>query len=948
MSATLRPALVLCFLLSAAVVRGAATEGLWIVQSNDVDPTAPTSQPHGRWYHWIGADPAVTHLETAVAVDAGEYSGQGQRIDVRSTASLAAVQVKIKRIGHPGPLVWQAGSAFGKADLGKGELSPERCSVHYEHFVTLPLQPASPPTVYLRLSAASGRCPDDYYAVYCTWRENDPRKAPIDCYTGRSALGMMYRAIRADPRGAALHADGTPVMQGASMMTRLLTDQPGPGRRQLLPGEEEPFQFVEKLAAGEDPRQVGLPWPGIRPEPGEIAIRGDWRIRVAAPRSPQVATAVEDLAAFFRECMQVPLEVAWSGTNRPEPRAITLSEGKAIPDGPRVPGGYRFQAGDEGIHIQGYDPAGVLRGVWHLEDLLMLRGGPMVKAGARTREPRFRTRATCAAWAGTGELCTPAQVYTDAHLSLISHYGYDAIWLNWYAGSDGARRPPTEIPPGRVPDGTTYAPYTSRLRDLVQRADRYGLEVVILYAAPHPANDREKEAIQAEARRFLQVFPQIRTIVLLDEGMGSRAHGVDAWLDTCTLLMRAFAQVRPEVRVVAWRYTFSSSSPDRSLWDKAMRQFCQLDQRLGYTANFDSFWARRRDGQLQPAYDYCLSLKAPSEDYRHAADYLVREAQQQARPIRPLWAKIETRFSQETNTQPEIPCMQRWAERFQAVNDFHPRIEGLIANWYHQGFYPTPVTELSGWLAYTDPPPVDDLLRAIARRDFGPGQEDLVLGVWRDFSEAIWSFPFYFGLSYSMNMGLAQPFWLDAKAVNPRPWRRGFVNSLESLDLADTATARSNGPENRARLAEFQKRWEEGTAKLQRAVNACPAAVRWRAEDNWRTARSIADKGAMTLRLVQWLDARNRLEKAKDRADALQSLDELEKIAREELEADRAALPLYLRDSRMGHLNHGRGCFTAMSIVDKIDALARVVEEEIPAARKRVQAQHPGTGRKAR
>ena len=52
---------------------------------------------------------------------------------------LAAVQVKVKRIGHPGALVWQAGTAPGKDDLGRGEVPPERFSVQYEHFVTLPL-----------------------------------------------------------------------------------------------------------------------------------------------------------------------------------------------------------------------------------------------------------------------------------------------------------------------------------------------------------------------------------------------------------------------------------------------------------------------------------------------------------------------------------------------------------------------------------------------------------------------------------------------------------------------------------------------------------------------------------------------------------------------------------------------------------------------------------------
>jgi hypothetical protein len=182
-------------------------------------------------------------------------------------------------------LVWRAGTAPGQDDLGKGQVPPEKFSVNYEHFVTLPLTPAAPSVVYLRLSAASGRCPEDYYAVYCTWRENDPRKAKINCYTGHDEIGMMYRALHSDPNGAALEKDGTPIIQGASMMTRLLTREAEPGRRQLLDGEEEPFEFVEKLARGDDPRRVGLPWRGLRPAKDEIVIGRDWRICVAAPQS---------------------------------------------------------------------------------------------------------------------------------------------------------------------------------------------------------------------------------------------------------------------------------------------------------------------------------------------------------------------------------------------------------------------------------------------------------------------------------------------------------------------------------------------------------------------------------------------------------------------------------------------------------------------------------------
>ena len=349
-----------------------------------------------------------------------------------------------------------------------------------------------------------------------------------------------------------------------------------------------------------------------------------------------------------------------------------------------------------------------------------------------------------------------------------------------------------------MPEGLTYQPFTARLVDLTERANRYGVDVLINAVPPYPVDAEQERVLQEQARQLLRDVPRIKAVMFLDEGMGSTRHDMDAWTRTCSLLQAAFADVRPDFRTVAWRYTFRFRSPERETWERSMTQMDRMDERIGYMAPFDSFWMRRRDGILQDAYDYCLSLKGPAEDFRYAVDVLAAAAQKSHRPLRPLWAHIETRFSQESNTQPEIPCMQRWAERFDAVNQFRPPLEGLIANWYHQGFYPTPVTELFGWMSYTGGPTTKELLRAIARRDFGPGQEEGVLGAWHDFSEAIWHFPFYYGLSATMNAGLAQPFWLDAKAVNPRPWRRGFVNSLKEMAFPTwakaPAAARKTGP----------------------------------------------------------------------------------------------------------------------------------------------------------
>ena len=107
---------------SAWAWAASVTPPLYILQANDQDPTAPTSQPSGRWYHWLGCDPAVTHLETGLAIDSAAMAGRGQRIRLAAAAPVAAIQVKVKRIGRPGPLCWEAGTAWGRDDLGHGQI----------------------------------------------------------------------------------------------------------------------------------------------------------------------------------------------------------------------------------------------------------------------------------------------------------------------------------------------------------------------------------------------------------------------------------------------------------------------------------------------------------------------------------------------------------------------------------------------------------------------------------------------------------------------------------------------------------------------------------------------------------------------------------------------------------------------------------------------------------
>ena len=69
-------------------------------------------------------------------------AGRGQRIRLASAAPVAAIQVKVKRIGQPGPLCWEAGTAWDRNDLGQGQIAANRVPVQYERFVTFAIRPA--------------------------------------------------------------------------------------------------------------------------------------------------------------------------------------------------------------------------------------------------------------------------------------------------------------------------------------------------------------------------------------------------------------------------------------------------------------------------------------------------------------------------------------------------------------------------------------------------------------------------------------------------------------------------------------------------------------------------------------------------------------------------------------------------------------------------------------
>ena len=129
--------------------------------------------------------------------------------------------------------------------------------------------------------------------------------------------------------------------------------------------------------------------------------------------------------------------------------------------------------------------------------------------------------------------------------------------------------------------------------------------------------------------------------------------------------------------------------------------------------------------------DYSLSQVGPAE----VTDAQIAEARSRGMKV---YSKVDTFASWQFGTIPYLPCPYQWYERYKALEKF--KINGTLESW-SSGFGPHFIAELRAWSAWTDAPPLDDLLGAIAARDFGAANRDTVVAAWRHFSRAISTVP---------------------------------------------------------------------------------------------------------------------------------------------------------------------------------------------------------------
>lgn len=607
---------------------------------------------------------------------------------------------------------------------------------------------------------------------------------------------------------------------------------------------------------------------------------------------------------------------------------------------------YQIRVFPQAVVVCGFDERGVMYGLYNLEARMNLREAPFLPIGLDSvRHSLYRARFTLSGL-GWGE-------WPDRYLATLARYGFDSIFASVYANPDGTPGPPPHWEALKKQD-------PARLRDLINRAARFGIDLycpIVYRYTGEPENDA---GLRKLVREIVTEFPEIRGYVLLTEGFyyktwfGAGGHGPDLrqwiqnWARGVSIVTEECHKLNPAIEVLPWDYNVDFRPEQVEVKEYVVRQLPVLSIPLLTFENGKSFVREGERGYLR---DYAINEIGPAE---------VTEAQiavAKKRGMRGVYAKADTWASWQFGTFPYLPAPFQWHARYKALEKFG--VDGVLESWSY-GFKPNFVAEMRTWYCWSDAPPLNELLRLIARRDFGAGSEALVLESWDHFSRALRLVPDT-GPNMGTNNAVAAPWFferpepramtLEHSWSDPEQWSRtSQLNPYwpyvpRRLILFPDFSNQVNQAERYARpfsLPVFTKylslaadEMEEGLKSYRRAALRAPAAKRRAAFREVLLAEQLQRMVRSDRAILEFENLRFGLQKTTDRKERRRILEEMTSLVSAECTRTEHSLETARRDSRLGYEWEQDYIYTPRTIEEKLKLLRLILKEQIPAYRKR-------------
>jgi len=690
----------------------------------------------------------------------------------------------------------------------------------------------------------------------------------------------------------------------------------------------------------------------IRPETDEILVEHGWQILISDKHSRLVLNVAKDLQAYLLESMQVSVLLMKvpslsSRTQCNDVPSILLGTKEDLPNigsDLSLPRSYRIQVGSNRVIVCGRDPRGVGQGSYYLEDLMNMRQAPVLKRQDVTRQPVFSPRMAHSGWG--------IDQFPDAHLNAMAHHGLDAI-LVFSKGVDH-----------------TAMGYQD-LNNLVDRAESFGLDVylyMLLQSGKHPDEPDAEAYYEGTYGALFEACPRAKGIILVGESIEFPSKDPNTtgrlrltpskdglpptkpspgwwpcrdypqWVN---LIKKVVRRHNPEADIVFWTYNWGWTPSEQRL---ALIRALPTDITLLVT--FEMFEQIRREGVTHVCVDYTISFEGPSTPFETEAQTA------HERGLR-LYAMSNTGgMTWDFGVIPYVPVPFQWARRHTALLKAHETwgLSGLMESHLY-GWWPSFVSELAKAAYWRPAQEPENVLRAMAHRDYSEEAVPLVLQAWKYCSDAIRNYiptnedqygPFRIGPSYPLIFHPNFSLYFSTKGLKPpAAWHALHGSAILCTPYAPSESARqSPGPcrldvEIRS-LHTMSDLWRKGIQSLEKALTLTPEKKRPTGEELLNLSRFVANCITTTLHVKQWWKLNQQLMTCAQPSEMGELLDGMIDLANREIRNAEETIPLVEKDSRLGW----EPCMDYMTDANhlkwKIAQVRTVLDYEIPEYRKSI------------
>jgi hypothetical protein len=739
----------------------------------------------------------------------------------------------------------------------------------------------------------------------------------------------------------------------------------------VLP-EEKPYAYHERLSKG--PVHVLRRSTDARKQSHEMALSdGGWKIIWNQRSSPVLQGAVRDFQDYIDKSMGVRVTVegrdslkGWQdlrqsvvvGTRAQMPECGTALKG---------PKDYEIVVAPERVTVCGYDERGAMFGLYNLEARMNLREAPFLPANLKTVRHSLYDARMVLSWMGWME-------WPDQLLSHLAHDGFDGIFASVYANPNNDRT---------AAESSTdfFARLLHRVRhqspavmhDLTKRASRFGIKVYAPIIYQYLGTPESEAGLRQLVRDIVKEFPDIEGYILLTEGFWFKkwggAHGASKeyvqdwaqnWSKAVGIVAEECHRVNPAIEILPWEYNIDFRPQNVEMKRYFIQQLPRDSIPLLTWENGKSF---ELDGMKGYLHDYSLNQVGPAE----VTDGQIAEARSRGMKV---YCKADSFASWQYGTIPYLPCPYQWHKRYAALEKYG--INGTLESW-SSGYKPNFMTELRAWYCWSDAPPLEELLGAIAARDFGGGAKQKLLKAWRHFSEAIRKVPDT-GPNMGTNNAIGNPLFFQEPPLRTatflhswddhNKWMGGLGGSVNPywpftvsrMVFCPDFSNRINKAERYARSATgievkpgtsilpvFLKylrlasdQMEEGLKLYRAAALESPASKRQVAVREVVVAEHLQRMMQSDYAILEFEDLRLQLASEKNNPKANAILDRMESIVRDEIARTERSLLAATRDSRLGFQFEQDYVYTPYSLGEKLAVLRETLEKQLPARRKEV------------